>query len=296
MSERTPAAISDIERTRRRLLDGLMSSDASAWEHSLLRTRLFSPDADPERTWARRSLLSFVERAGQHGTDPRRAQDLAFNRQVSLAHASLERREWWERRGVDGKPAGSGPHTPYETRLCDAFPAERRSARSELAYAAIRSLSLHVSPLGPERERALCDCWYRARFDGEGLNVISGSRKDWARWLGVSRRWAVQWLCDIEACDVGLSVRELAPAPGRKAPLFAVSLRLPDLGALELPRGAARARRLQAEFEALAERSPQRTAASDAESASSPRSQWVDAGGVGWDDCDDEDLTAPWDE
>ena len=44
----------DVGAVQRRLLDGLMASDATAWEHSLYRARLYAGYEDPLECWVPR--------------------------------------------------------------------------------------------------------------------------------------------------------------------------------------------------------------------------------------------------
>jgi hypothetical protein len=237
----------DVGAIQRRLLDGLMASDATAWEHSLYRTRLYAGYEDPLDCWVPRSHAAMRERAGKWGTPPSQMHGLTdedgrrdrapFNSQVSKAHASLTAGGLWERRRRRFGTAQDGPRTPWETRLRDVFPAERAPARSTLAYAAIRSLSLHVSPLGPAREVALCRTWFRVARD----NTLVGKRKQWAEWLGCkSERWAAQWLRDFAAADVGVELEVLPPSGREKAKLYVVRLSLPPIERMVCPSGGRR--------------------------------------------------------
>ena len=244
----------DVGSVRRRLLDGLMASDATAWEHSLYRTRLYAGYEDPLECWVQRSNAAMRERAGKWGTPPSQMHGLIdengrrgrapFNSQVSKAHASITADGLWERRRRRSGTAQDGPHTPWETRLCAVFSAERVPARSTLAYAAIQSLSLHVSPLGAARELALCRTWFRVGRD----NTLVGTRKQWVEWLGCkSERWAVQWLRDFAVADVGVELEVVPPSGREKANLYVVRLSLPPIERMVCPSGA---RRRQDEEEA----------------------------------------------
>jgi len=114
--------VGDVGSVRRRLLDGLMASDATAWEHSLYRTRLYAGYEDPLECWVQRSNAAMRERAGKWGTPPSQMHGLIdengrrgrapFNSQVSKAHASITADGLWERRRRRSGTARDGPHTP----------------------------------------------------------------------------------------------------------------------------------------------------------------------------------------
>lgn len=234
---------SDVERVRRQLLDGLMASDANAWEHTLYRTRLYAGFDNPREAWVRRSHASLRERAGRWGTSPEAAANLPFNNRVSKAHATLSERGWWERHRARFGGAQDGPRTPYETRMT-SLPAEGRPPHTDLAYAAIKTLSLHVSPLGPEREQMLCKCWYLVATSGPGTDATqAGTREEWGDWLGCTRKTAVKYLREIAAAGVGLVLEVDDPVPPESAKRYVVRLRLPNLETLRVPDGAQRADR-----------------------------------------------------
>src|SRR5579884_1623561 len=228
-----------MDELRRCLLNGLMASDATALEHSLYRTRLYrgSRTSNPCESWIRMSHAAARERAGKWRAASDKVHTPPPDGQVSRASTSLEKRGWWERRGVNGREAGKGPGTPYEYRLvADAFPADAPGPRSTLAYAAIKSLSLHVG-IGPERELALCQLWWHA---SESEHMISGTREELKKVLGInSERWAVQLLRDLASADMGVHLEELPPAPGRRAKLYVVRLRLPNQDRMARPKGGA---------------------------------------------------------
>jgi hypothetical protein len=249
-------ATNDIEGERRHLLDGLMASDSTAWEHSLYRTRLYAGYKAPTDSWVPRAHASMRERAGKWGVAPEemhgtkdengKPREAPFNSQVSKAYASITNKKWWERDRSQFGLAKDGPYTPFKTKCLDNFPAERAPAKSTLAYAAIKSLSLHVSPLGPERELALCRVWFRVGRD----NILVGTRKDWAGWLGCkTEKWAVQWLRDFEAANVGVALEVLPPPAHEKAKLYVVRLSLPPIEHLIRPSGGQRRQEEDAAYE-----------------------------------------------
>lgn len=222
------------DRVRRQLLDGLMSSDTTALERSLYRTRLYAGRENPLGSWVQRAHASLRERGGFWGVPVEEAHGLPLSGEFSRAHKSLSEKGLWECRRKQVGRVSDGPGTPYETRLLDAYSGDAPGALTDLAYAAIKSLSLHISPLGPEREDALCRCWYLAGADG----TIAGSRTEWKQWLGLrSERGAMNWLRDIAGADTGLTLAE-RQLPGEKAKLWVVSLRLPPLDKMILPMGA----------------------------------------------------------
>jgi hypothetical protein len=249
-------ATNGIEDARRHLLDGLMASDATAWEHSLYRTRLYAGYKSPTDSWVPRAHASMRERAGKWGVAPGemhgakdengKPREAPTNSQVARAYAAITNKKWWERNRSQFGLAKDGPYTPFETKCLDNFPAEREPAKSSLAYAAIKSLSLHVSPLGPERELALCRVWFRVGRD----NILVGTRKDWAGWLGCkTEKWAVQWLRDFEAANVGVALEVLPPPAHEKAKLYVVRLSLPPIEHLIRPSGGRRRQEEDAAYE-----------------------------------------------
>jgi hypothetical protein len=196
------------------------------------------------------------ERAGKWGVAPGqmhgtkdengKPREAPFNSQVSKAYASITNKKWWERDRSQFGLAKDGPYTPFKTKCLDNFPAERAAARSTLAYVAIKSLSLHVSPLGPERELALCRVWFRVGRD----NILVGTRKDWAGWLGCkTEKWAVQWLRDFESANVGVALEVLPPPAHEKAKLYVVRLSLPPIEHLIRPSGGQRRQEEDAAYE-----------------------------------------------
>jgi len=134
--------------------------------------------------------------------------------------------------------------TPLGTRLCAVFSAERVPARSTLAYAAIQSLSLHVSPLGAARELALCRTWFRVGRD----NTLVGTRKTVGGVAGLQvRALGCAVASRLRGRRCRCRARSGATKRREKANLYVVRLSLPPIERMVCPSGA---RRRQDEEEA----------------------------------------------